>query len=106
EPVELDVEHRAEQFRGPRADPGEGPGFIAASLPVEMAGVYVTARTLGDLGVAGRDAAALAAAHVLEIIEAERPGMADRAELPAFIGAAYALADILQHEDPALPRDL
>ena len=105
ETVELHIEHSAHQFGGARADTGEGLRGVVAALPVEVARIDVAAGALGHFRVAGGDAAAFAAAHVLEEIEAERGSVAEGAKLAALIGPADALADVLEHQKAALLGD-
>src|SRR6185312_17106709 len=90
--VELHVEHGAHQLGRPRTVAGKGFVGLVAAVPVEVAGIDGAARALGETVVVEGHAAALAAGHVLEVIEAEAAGMADGAELAALIAAADTLA--------------
>jgi len=105
QPVELGVQHGTHQLGGAGAVAGEGLLAVVAALPVEVAGIDGAAGPLGDLRVGRGDAAALAAGDVLEVVEAEGAGMADGAELPALVGAADALAGVLDDDEVAPGRD-
>ena len=104
EAVELDVEHRAHQLGGAGAVAGERLHRVVAALPVEVAGIDGAARPLGDRVVVDGDAAALAAGHVLVVIEAEAADVADAAELAALVAAADALAGILDDDQVVRAR--
>ena len=79
---------------------GEGL-LVVAALPVEVAGVDRALDPLRERVVVDRDAAALAGGHVLVVVEAEAADVADRAEHPALVAAADALAGVLDHDEVA-----
>ena len=99
EPVELDVQHRAHQLGGARAVAGERLLPVVAAVPVEVAGSIAQRARSATASSLTATPPPSPRGHVLVVVEAERADMADRAEFPALVAAADALAGVLDDDE-------
>ncbi len=104
--AELGEQDRAGQLGHPEVHPEERARRVLRLEPVgRMALVVHREAALVEVLVVGHEQAAVAAGDRLELVEAERPDLADPADAPALVARAGGLGAVLDEWDPVLVGD-